>query len=139
MSSRTTRLHSSSTSIAFDLINVSTLSNAYTSRIQHPAVNSPRDCVLWAQISLVNMAADMCVAVVKYSHATGVKSDNTIPWTHIVATNLFLVLKGEETHIQNGQLVLQVIQGNSALVRASKNRVYSMHSDEFHLGNDRYW
>lgn len=63
----------------------------------------------------------MCVAVVKYSHATGVKSDNTITWTHIVATNLFLVLKGEETHIQNGQLVLQVIQGNSALVRASKN------------------
>lgn len=76
------------------------------------------------------MAADMCVAVVKYSHATGVKPDNTLPWTHIVATNLFLVLKGEETHIQNGQLVLQVIQGSSALVGTSKGRVFSIHSNK---------
>ncbi|GAB7329269.1 hypothetical protein MBLNU13_g01076t1 [Cladosporium sp. NU13] len=61
------------------------------------------------------MATDMCVAVGKYSHAIGVKPDNTIPWTHVAATDLFLVLKGEDTHIQNGQLILQVIQGNSAL------------------------
>jgi hypothetical protein len=68
------------------------------------------------------MAADICVAVAKYSHATGVKSDNTIPWTHIVASNVFLVLKGEHTHIQNGQLILQVVQGNTALVSAGEYR-----------------
>jgi len=66
------------------------------------------------------MAADMCVAVAKYSHATGVKTDNTIPWTHVVASNVFLVLKGEDTHIQNGQLVLQVVQGNAVLVRINR-------------------
>ena len=75
------------------------------------------------------MAADMCVAVVKYSHATGVKPDNTIPWTHIVASNLFLVLKGEDTHIHNGRLLLQAIQGNSALVRVHKNRSSSNNPD----------
>ena len=66
------------------------------------------------------MATDMCVAVAKYSHATGVKTDNTIPWTHVVASNVFLVLKGEDTHIQNGQLVLQVVQGNAVLVRINR-------------------
>jgi len=69
------------------------------------------------------MAADMCVAVGKYSHAIGVKPDNTIPWTHVAATDLFLVLKGEDTHIQNGQLILQVVQGNSALVRIKQFQV----------------
>ena len=69
------------------------------------------------------MAADMCVAVGKYSHAIGVKPDNTIPWTHIAASDVFLVLKGENTHIQNGRLMLQVVQGNSALVRIKKSQV----------------
>lgn len=68
------------------------------------------------------MVTDMCVAVGKYSHAIGVKSDNTIPWTHVAATDLFLVLKGEDTHVQNGQLVMQVVQGNSALVRFKQYR-----------------
>ncbi|KAM0723437.1 hypothetical protein Q7P37_000423 [Cladosporium fusiforme] len=61
------------------------------------------------------MAADICVNVAKYSHATGVLSDNTIPWTHIVASNVCLLLKGEDTDIQNGHLYLQAIQGNTAL------------------------
>lgn len=71
---------------------------------------------------IASMAADMCVAVGKYSHAIGVKPDNTIPWIHIAATDLFLVLNGEDTHIQNGQLKLQVIQGNSALVRTTQSQ-----------------
>ena len=70
---------------------------------------------------IANMAADMCVAVGKYSHAVGVKSDNTIPWTHVAGTDLFLVLKGQDTHIQDGQLILQVVQGNSALVRIKQS------------------
>ena len=72
---------------------------------------------------IANMAADTCVAVGKYSHAIGVKPDNTIPWIHVAATDLFLVLKGEDTHIQNGQLILQVVQGNTALVRIKQPRV----------------
>lgn len=71
---------------------------------------------------IAKMAADMCVAVGKYSHAIGVKLDNTIPWTHVAATDLFLVLKGEDTHIQNGQLILQVVQGNSAIVRITQTQ-----------------
>lgn len=70
---------------------------------------------------IASMAVDICVAVGKYSHATGVTSDNTIPWTHIVASNVFLVLKGEDTHIPNGQLLLQVVQGNSALVSVDEH------------------
>ena len=62
------------------------------------------------------MAADMCVAVTKYSHAIGVRPDNTIPWVHVVASNVFLVLKGEDTQIPNSMLLMQVIQGNSVLV-----------------------
>lgn len=65
----------------------------------------------------------MCVAVGKYSHATGVKPDNTIPWTHIAASDVFLVLKGENSHIQNGRLMLQVVQGNSALVRFKQSQI----------------
>jgi hypothetical protein len=76
----------------------------------------------WSIAHIASMAADICVAVVKYSHATGVKPDNTIPWTHIVASNVFLVLKGEHTHIQNGQLILQVVQANTALVSAEEYR-----------------
>jgi hypothetical protein len=72
---------------------------------------------------IANMAADICVAVGKYSHAIGVRPDNTIPWTHVAATDLFLVLKGEDTHIQNGRLILQVVQGNSALVRIEQSQV----------------
>ena len=71
---------------------------------------------------IANMAADMCVAVGKYSHAVGVKPDNTIPWTHVAGTDLFLVLKGQDTHVQNGRLILQVVQGNSALVRSEQSR-----------------
>ena len=64
-----------------------------------------------------DMAADICVNVAKYSHAIGVQPDNTIPWTHVAASNVYLVLKGGNTHTQNDQLILQVIQGNSVLVR----------------------
>lgn len=62
------------------------------------------------------MAADMCVAVVKYSYASGVRADNTIPWTHIIASDVYLLLKGEDTHIQNGKLSMHVVQRNSVLV-----------------------
>jgi hypothetical protein len=63
------------------------------------------------------MAADMCVTVAKYSHAIGVNnSDHTIPWIHHTASNIFLVLKGEDTYIQNGRLIMKVVQGNTALV-----------------------
>lgn len=67
----------------------------------------------------------MCVtvAVSKYSHAIGEKHDNrnnvTIPWIHHEASDIFLVLKDEDTYIQNGRLSMQVVQGNAALVRNS--------------------
>lgn len=61
------------------------------------------------------MAVDICVNVAKYSHATGVRPDNVIPWTHLVASDVFLILEGEDTHRHNGQLRLRVIQGNSVL------------------------
>lgn len=64
------------------------------------------------------MTADICVAANKYSYATGVRPDNVIPWTHIVASDVFVILKGEDTHIRDGQLYLRVVQGNSVLVRA---------------------
>ena len=66
------------------------------------------------------MAADMCVTVTKYSHAIGEKRDGrnnvSIPWIHDEASNMFIVLKGENTYIQNGRLTMQVVQGNTVLV-----------------------
>ena len=80
------------------------------------------------------MAADMCVAVAKYSHAIGVQPDNTIPWIHVAASNLYLVLKGENTHTQNDRLILQVIQGNSVLVRIQRFQITGL-SDTVCTGN----
>lgn len=68
------------------------------------------------EAKLSTMAADICVAVTKYSHATGVKPDNTIPWTHIVASNIYLVLNGKNSGFQVGDLCLLVVQANTTLV-----------------------
>ena len=62
------------------------------------------------------MAADICFTVLKYSHATGQNADNTIPWTHIAASNLFILVKGKNTDIDNGELTMRVVQGGNVLV-----------------------
>lgn len=50
------------------------------------------------------MATDLCFSILKYSHATGVRADNTIPWTHLQANNLFAIVKGTDTHHPDGRL-----------------------------------
>lgn len=68
------------------------------------------------------MGSDVCVDVVKYSHATGIAADNSIPWTHLQASNLFLVLNGKDTDIEDGHLTLRVVHGSAVLVRVRSTR-----------------
>lgn len=69
------------------------------------------------------MATDLCLPVLKYSHATGVRADNTIPWTHLQATNLFAIVKGIDTKHPDGRLKpdgklnMRIVHDNSVLVR----------------------
>lgn len=63
------------------------------------------------------MATDICLAVDKYSHAIGTRlSDGTVPWTHILASDLFVVVKGINTDFVDGMLTMQIIQGTKVLV-----------------------
>ncbi|KAF2858659.1 hypothetical protein K470DRAFT_272240 [Piedraia hortae CBS 480.64] len=66
-------------------------------------------------------ATDLCLPVLKYSYATGVRPDNTIPWTHLQASSLFAVVRGVETRSADGrlhpdgQLSLTLVQGTKVL------------------------
>lgn len=62
------------------------------------------------------MATDICFPITKYSHATGVRNDNTIPWTHITAPDIFVLVKGVSTSGTSGRLMMYIVQGNGALV-----------------------
>ncbi|KAK4549389.1 hypothetical protein LTR36_006386 [Oleoguttula mirabilis] len=67
------------------------------------------------------MATDLCFPILKYSHATGVRSDNTIPWTHLQAQTLFAIIKGTDTHHPDGRLHpdgkldMRIVHGTSVL------------------------
>ncbi|KAK1063331.1 hypothetical protein LTR33_012311 [Friedmanniomyces endolithicus] len=61
------------------------------------------------------MATDFCFPLLKYSHAVGMSPDNTIPWIHLQASDLFVIVTGKNTHIVDGLLTLRVVQGNRVL------------------------
>ncbi|KAK5127694.1 hypothetical protein LTR08_004339 [Meristemomyces frigidus] len=67
------------------------------------------------------MATDLCHPILKYSHATGVRSDSSIPWSHLQAEDLFIILKGIDTHYPDGRLHLdgklsmRIVDGTNAL------------------------
>ena len=60
---------------------------------------------------------ELCFPVLKFSHATGVRSDNTIPWTHLSASDLYVVVDGVSTR----RLGFRIIQKTTVLVRWSFN------------------
>ena len=62
------------------------------------------------------MATDVCFPILKFSYATGVRSDNTIPWTHLTASNIFVIVKGAKTQVEDGQLTMRIVQANTVLV-----------------------
>ena len=62
------------------------------------------------------MATDFCFPLLKYSHAVGMSPDNTIPWIHLQASDLFVIVTGKNTHLVDGLLTLRVVQGNRVLV-----------------------
>ncbi|KAK0313765.1 hypothetical protein LTR01_002022 [Friedmanniomyces endolithicus] len=61
------------------------------------------------------MATDLCLPLLKYSHTIGMSTDNTIPWIHLQASDLFVIVTGKNTHIVDGLLTLRVVQGNRVL------------------------
>ena len=64
------------------------------------------------------MATNLCLPLTKYSHATGVQSDNSVSWTHLIASDIVVIVKGTNTHVVDGELELRIIRGNSILVDA---------------------
>ena len=72
------------------------------------------------------MATDICFPVLKFSYATGVRSDNSIPWTHLTASNIFVIVKGTETNVEDGKLSMRIVQANSVLVGIA-TKVSSLH------------
>lgn len=85
---------------------------------------------------------DICYPFLKFSYATGVRSDNTIPWTHLTADNIFVVVNGTEhqeggsaksltqssngtnaqnrTLIRDDALTMRVFQGTTVLVNSPR-------------------
>jgi hypothetical protein len=68
------------------------------------------------------MATDICFPLVKFSYATGTRPNKSIPWAHLQADNLFVIVKGRDAYLPNGQPVLdselhmRVLKGNEDLV-----------------------
>lgn len=62
------------------------------------------------------MGTDICLPVGKYSHATGVRANNTVPWNHLASPNLFIIVKGTDKAAQDEKLMLRIVQGNDVLV-----------------------
>jgi len=62
--------------------------------------------------------SDVCLNVIKYSHATGVAADNGISWAHSDknATDIFLLLNAKNTDPEDGELMLRVVRGAHVLV-----------------------
>lgn len=60
------------------------------------------------------MATDLCLPFLKFSCATGQRSDNTIPWTHIAASNLYVIVKAAKAN--DADLIMRVVQGSNVLV-----------------------
>lgn len=63
------------------------------------------------------MPTDLCLPLLKYSHAIGVRADNSVPWTHLQAQDLFAIIKGKDAALKpDQQLSLRVVHGNTVLV-----------------------
>lgn len=67
--------------------------------------------------SSLNMGTDICLPVGKYSHATGVRDNNTVPWSHLASTSLFIIVKGTDSAaVKDEKLMLRIVQGSDVLV-----------------------
>lgn len=59
---------------------------------------------------------DITVPVYKFSHALGVNADRSVPWTQLVAENIFLVITG---HRSKTLLHLRVVHGTTCIVSSA--------------------
>ena len=76
------------------------------------------------------MAIDMCLPLAKYSYATGCDSKtNTIPWEHLSAVDIFVVIKGEGSNDATGPLSLKIIHTTKVLVRLHHEEPTAIRSD----------
>ncbi|KAK3645772.1 hypothetical protein LTR56_008959 [Elasticomyces elasticus] len=58
------------------------------------------------------MATDLCLPLLKYSFAVGAREDKTIPWNHIQADDIYVVVSGnKDAHNPDEKLDLRVVQG----------------------------
>jgi len=84
------------------------------------------------------MATDLCFPLLKYSHAVGMSPDNTIPWNHLQASDLFVLVTGKNTHLVDGLLTLRVVHGNRVLVSLTATlELRPCHKANPHAGEHR--
>jgi hypothetical protein len=69
-------------------------------------------------VAAFNMGTNICLPFLKFSHAVGVRNDNSIPWVHVTADDLFVVVKGD---VNNTHLQMRVLQRNRVLVCARRS------------------
>ncbi|KAH9827781.1 hypothetical protein Tdes44962_MAKER02714 [Teratosphaeria destructans] len=50
------------------------------------------------------MATNICYAVTKFSFATGLRPDASVPWQHHTSDQLFVILTGKDTRLSDGRL-----------------------------------
>lgn len=62
------------------------------------------------------MATDLRLPINKFSHAIGVGAGNNLPWEHLQATNLVVVVRGRDTSVPDGELIMRVVHANDTKV-----------------------
>lgn len=60
------------------------------------------------------MAADICLPVLKLSHATNAHANESVSWTHLSSSSLFLTIKGDSA--ANTKLHMCIVERNNVLV-----------------------
>ncbi|SMR52028.1 unnamed protein product [Zymoseptoria tritici ST99CH_3D1] len=63
------------------------------------------------------MAIDMCFALAKFSHVTRPEATAKGPWTHVIADNMFVILKGHSSVHGTAPLAMTIVQGTTCLDR----------------------
>jgi hypothetical protein len=80
-------------------------------------------------VAAFNMGTNICLPFLKFSHAAGVRNDNSIPWVHVTADDLVVVVKGD---VNNTHLVMRVLQRNRVLVCARRSYGTSWAANMYH-------
>jgi hypothetical protein len=63
---------------------------------------------------MAHLDIDICVPLVKFSHARGVNADNTIGWNHYAASDLSVTIRS--SNAMRGSMSMRIIHGTTTVV-----------------------